>query len=205
MKKKISVFLIAMILMPTFIIGTYAADALHGDSFTPGEGFKSVVDGTGGNFDATSEGKLTIGTDFYIVDYQDTILTYQLTVEVPMYVSLAVVGDGAVAVPSSTAYGFRNYSGYPVNITAVSVNDKAGGWKLVDTLANPKDLVVKLENKNLLDLDSGSQTLSQIPKATTLDGAFKSFAITATAQPSSSTATSGYQFSVSYTLALDAS
>ena len=35
-----------------------------------------------------------------------------------------------------------NYSGYPVNITAVSVNDKVGGWKLVDTLANPKDLVV---------------------------------------------------------------
>ncbi len=202
MKKKICIAVAVIILIPIFMIGTSAVGELH-DPFSPGAGFQSQVDGTGENFDKTSEGNLTIGTDFYIVDYQDTILTYQLTVEVPMYVSLAVVGDGEVAVPSANAYGFRNYSGYPVNIAAVNVVDQPGGWTLVNTPSNAKDLSVKLENKNLLDLDLGSQSLTQIPAATNLDGAYKPYEITAVANPSTSTAATGYQFSVSYTLELD--
>ncbi|NCC87650.1 MAG: hypothetical protein EOM05_07240 [Clostridia bacterium] len=211
MKKKLSVFIAVIMTMSILTISVYAEGELH-DSFTPSESLEAQVDGTvenfdetGENLDETAEADAEIGTDFYIVDYQDTILTYQLTVEVPMFVALAVVGDGEVAVPSATAYGLRNFSGYPVNITAVDVVDQPGGWTLVATPTNAKDIAVSLEGHNLLDLNVGSQTLSQLPAATELDGLYKAYAITATAMASQEAATTGYQFSVSYTLALDKS
>jgi|GEM_PF-3450537 len=206
MKKKLSVFLVVVMLMSIMTIAASAVGELH-DPFTPSAGIEAQVDGTGENFDETAEADAQIGTDFYIVDYQDTILTYQLTVEIPMYVALAVVGDGEVAVPNATAYGFRNFSGYPVDITAVDVVDQAGGWTLVATPTNPKDMTVSLEGKNLLDLNGigHTQTLTQIPAAGSLEGAYKAYAITASAKASSNAAVTGYQFSVSYTLALDKS
>ena len=204
MKKKLSVFIAVIMTMSILTLAASAEGELHGE-FTPNGGLEAQVDGTGTNFDKTATAESQIGTDFYIVDYQDTILTYQLTVEVPMFVALAVVGDGEVAVPSPTAYGLRNFSGYPVNITAVDVVDQPGGWTLVATPTNAKDIAVSLEGHNLLDLDVGSQTLSQIPAATELAGSYKAYAITATAMASQEAATAGYQFSVSYTLALDKS
>lgn len=204
MKKKLSVFIAVIMTMSILTIAASAVGELH-DPFVPSASLEAQVDGTGENFDETAEADAEIGTDFYIVDYQDTILTYQLTVEVPMYVALAVVGDGEVAVPSATAYGLRNFSGYPVNITAVDVIDQPGGWTLVATPTNAKDIAVSLEGHNLLDLDAGSQTLSQIPEATELAGSYQAYAITATAMASQAAATTGYQFSVSYTLALDKS
>ncbi|MEG0980100.1 MAG: hypothetical protein RR911_07245 [Oscillospiraceae bacterium] len=200
MKKYMSLILAAVMAI-TFGMSASAVGELH-SAYTPKGGLNAVVDGTGANFDKTGSADSQIGTDFYIVDYQDTILTYQLTVEVPMYVALAVVGDGAVAVPSANAYGLKNFSGFPVNITAVTVVDQANGWKLSSVLSAPKDIIVKLENKNLLDLSTNAQTLTQIPAAATLDGIFKPYAITAEAKPSNAAAVTGYQFSVSYTLAL---
>ena len=204
MKKKLSVFIAVIMTMSILTIAASAVGELH-DPFVPSESLEAQVDGTGTNFDKTATAESQIGTDFYIVDYQDTILTYQLTVEVPMYVALAVVGDGEVAVPSAAAYGLRNFSGYPVNITAVAVVDQPGGWTLVATPTNPKDIAVSLEGHNLLDLAAGLQTLSQLPAATDRDGLDKAYAITATAMASQEAATTGYQFSVSYTLALDKS
>lgn len=207
MKKKIALILIVSFALSVMTVGTAAGAQIH-PNYDPGEDIEATVSGDasvpkGDNKDESSSSDENIGTDFYIVDYQDTVNTYQLKVEVPMYVSLAVVGDGEVAVPSANAYGLRNFSGYPVNVTTVTVDDQAGGWNLSNSPVAPKDISVSLEGKNLIKLDDGSESLSQIEKATTLDGAYHPYAITANAFPSNDAAQKGYQFTVSYTLELD--
>ena len=203
MKKNLSIVFAAIMLISILSISSSAVGELH-PVYTPTPGMDAVVDGKGANFDKTGTADAQIGTDFYIVDYQDSILTFQLTVQVPMYVTLAVVGKGEVAVPSTGAYGLTNFSGYPVNVTAVTVNDPVGGWKLVNT-ASPvtaKEISISLEGKNLVNLNAGTGTLTQIPKATTLTGSKIAYDITAKAAESNAAAQSGFQFSVSYTLAL---
>lgn len=200
MKKKMSLTCTIIVMILVFSFSASAAGAIH-PQYTPGDGLEAKVDGDA-HKDVSSKTDNEIGTDFYIVDKQDEINTFQLKVEVPMYVSLVVVGDGEVAVPSSDAYGLRNFSGYAVNITGVTVDDPDGGWKLVNSLVDSKDIQVSLEGKNLLALDSGAESLTQIPKATTLAGEFKPYAITAKAHPSQVNDESGHQFSVSYALAL---
>ena len=217
MKKKLAIILVSLFLISTFTITSFATErhsTPSGYGNLPDSPTTKVSAEKEKNTDNPVAGDDTVGTDFYIYDYQDKILSFQLTADVTMKVAVAVAGDGAVLVPSQNSYGITNYSGYPINVTTIAVDAaaKAANWTLAEDGAiagaglNAKTISVKLGNIDLANASALATPGITIPASKSVSsGEFKALDITAKATTGNAeeTASSGYAFTVVYTLELD--
>ena len=217
MKKKIAIMFISIMLISTFSLSAFATVRHSGEpdyAPVPSSPETKVSKEKERNTVNPPDGNDNIGTDFYIYDYQDKILSFQLTADVPMKVAVAVAGDGSVLTPTGNTYGITNYSGYPISVTnmAVDTDGKVAGWTLAkdDTITaapeNGKNISVKLGNIDLADTSALSNPGITVPASDNVtSGKFQALDITAKASSGNSdvSASSGYAFTVIYTLQLN--